>query len=295
MQPVNDIQHEPVMTSQVIDGLNVRAGGAYVDCTIGDGGHTAAILDASAPGGRVLGLDADPEAVAHSTRRLQSYGSRIVISNANFGALASQARAYGFVTADGLLFDLGLSSRQLDAEERGFSFRRSAPLDMRFTPEGQTAGDLVNGLPESELADLLYQLGEERRSRRIARAIVAARPINDAVELAETVARASGYRRGRTHPATRTFQALRMAANDEIGKLRLGLSQAAEVLRSSGRLVTIAYHSLEDREIKRFMAGGEVRPVNKRVLKPDTEEIARNRRSRSARMRVAEMRVAERL
>ena len=136
---------------------------------------------------------------------------------------------------------------------------------------------------------MIYTLGEERRSRRIARAIVAARPLTDAAELAEVVARASGYRRGRTHPATRTFQALRMATNDEIGNLRRGLSQAASVLNAGGRLVTIAYHSLEDREVKRFLNGGEVRPVSKRVLKPDAEEISRNRRSRSARMRIAEL------
>ena len=288
MTGADDIRHEPVMTAQVVAGLNVRDGGAYVDCTLGDGGHAEAILDASAPTGRVLGLDADPEAVAFSSRRLRRYGERVVVSNANFRAVAGQARAHGFLPADGLLFDLGLSSRQLDAEDRGFSFRRPGPLDMRFTPEGDTAGDLVNGLPEQELADLIYELGEEPRSRRIARAIVAARPVEDAAELAEIVARASGYRRGRTHPATRTFQALRMAANDELGALRAALDGAAETLAPGGRLVTIAYHSLEDREIKRFIAGGRVCAVHKRVVKPDAAETARNRRSRSARMRVAE-------
>lgn len=288
MQSPYDIQHEPVMTAQVIAGLNVRDGGAYVDCTLGDGGHAAAILDASAPGGRVLGLDADPEAIEHSARRLLPYGDRVVLSNANFNSLERQAHIHDFVPADGLLFDLGLSSRQLDSEDRGFSFRRSGPLDMRFSPEGPTAGDLVNSLPEQELADLIYELGEEPRSRRIARAIVGARPVHDAAELAQIVARASGYRRGRTHPATRTFQALRMAANDELGSLRSALGQSARVLTAGGRLVTIAYHSLEDREIKRFLAGGGLSPVNKRVIKPDPAETARNRRSRSARMRVAE-------
>ena len=159
---------------------------------------------------------------------------------------------------------------------------------MRFTPEGTSAADLVNDLPEEELANLIYTLGEEPRSRRIARAIVDARPIDDAVELAEVVARASGYRRGRTHPATRTFQALRMATNDELGNLRRGLEQAAEILGAGGRLVTLAYHSIEDREVKLFIRGGNLRPVTKHVLKPDAQEIARNRRSRSARMRVAE-------
>ena len=276
------------MPDQVIEGLAVRPGGAYIDCTLGDGGHAAAILEASAPDGRVLGIDADPEAIAPATERLRNFGARIVITNANFGTVASQAQASGFVPADGVLFDLGLSSRQLNAENRGFSFQRSAPLDMRFTPEGTSAADLVNDLPEEELANLIYTLGEEPRSRRIARAIIEARPIDDAVELAEVVARASGYRRGRTHPATRTFQALRMATNDELGNLRRGLEQAAEILGAGGRLVTLAYHSIEDREVKLFIRSGNLRPVTKHVLKPDAQEIARNRRSRSARMRVAE-------
>ncbi|MDE2838059.1 MAG: 16S rRNA (cytosine(1402)-N(4))-methyltransferase RsmH [Chloroflexota bacterium] len=284
----SDIHHEPVMAAEVVTWLAVRPGGAYVDCTLGDAGHATAILEASAPDGRVLGLDADPEALPPATERLRRFGDRAVVVNANFGTVASQASAYGFVPADGVLFDLGLSSRQLDVEERGFSFRRSAPLDMRFMPEGPSAAELVNGLPEQELADLIYTLGEEPRSRRIARAIVAARPLTDTAELAEVVARASGYRRGRTHPATRTFQALRMATNDELGNLRRGLSQAASVLDVGGRLVTIAYHSLEDREVKRFVGSGAVRPLTKRVIKPGPEEVARNRRSRSARMRVAE-------
>lgn len=288
METSDAIYHEPVMTKQVVAALAVRPGGAYIDCTLGDGGHAVAILDASDPDGRVLGIDADPEAIVSTSRRLGAFGQRVIITNANFGTVASQAHENGFVPVDGVLFDLGLSSRQLDVSDRGFSFRRSAPLDMRFNPSGTTAADLVNDLPESQLADTLYQLGEERRSRRIAKAIVAARPIDDAVELADVVAKASGYRRGRTHPATRTFQALRMAANDELGNLRMGLSQAASILQSGGRLVTIAYHSLEDREIKRFIAGTELKPVSKHVLKPEAEEIAHNRRSRSARMRIAE-------
>ena len=288
MQPNSAILHEPVMTAQVVAGLAARPGGAYVDCTLGDAGHAVAILEASAPTGRVLGLDADPEAIGPASARLRSFGKRAVVVNGNFGEMDVYARARGFVPADGVLFDLGVSSRQLDAEERGFSFRRDAPLDMRFTPEGASAADLVNGLPERELADLIYAFGEEPRSRRIARAIAAERPIAGAARLADVVARASGYRRGRTHPATRTFQALRIAVNDEIGALRRGLARAASALAAGGRLVTIAYHSLEDREIKRFINDGDVRPVNKRVLKPDSDETARNRRSRSARMRVAE-------
>ena len=191
--------------------------------------------------------------------------------------------------ANGVRFDLGLSSRQLDAEERGFSFRRPGPLDMRFGPgEGPTAADLVNGLDETELANLIYRFGEEPRSRRIARGIVANRPITDAVALAETVRRASGYARGRTHPATRTFQALRIAVNRELERLDAGLEQAPRVLGPGGRLVVIAYHSLEDRLVKRYMVSGAVRALSKKVTKPSADELRRNRRSRSARLRVAE-------
>ena len=280
--------HAPVMTAEVIEWLDVRPGGAYVDCTLGDGGHAYAILEASAPDGRVLGLDADPDAIPVASERLGCFGSRASVVNANFRAVASVAQASGFAPADGVLFDLGLSSRQLDLAERGFSFRRSAPLDMRFAPDGASAAELVNGLPEEELANLIYAYGEEPRSRRIARAIVAARPLTDAAELADVVARASGYRKGRTHPATRTFQALRIATNDEIGSLRSGLAQAASILSDKGRMVTIAYHSLEDREIKRFIGSGAVHPLTKHVIKPRTDETSGNRRSRSARMRIAE-------
>jgi 16S rRNA (cytosine1402-N4)-methyltransferase len=280
--------HEPVMMAEVLEGLAVRPGGVYIDCTLGDAGHAEAILAAAAPGGRLLGFDADPEAAAAARERLGGHPGAVVV-NANFATLEEHAQAHGFIPADGLLLDLGLSSRQLDAEDRGFSFRRPGALDMRFDPSsGENAADLVNHLDERELADVIYTLGEEPRSRRIARAIVAARPFTNAERLAEVVARASGYPRGRTHPATRTFQALRMAVNDELGSLRAVLEQAVRVLRSGARLVAIAYHSLEDRELKRFIASGALRAVTKKVLRPSVDEVARNRRSRSARVRVAE-------
>ncbi|MEK9658745.1 MAG: 16S rRNA (cytosine(1402)-N(4))-methyltransferase RsmH [Chloroflexota bacterium] len=280
--------HEPVMMAEVLDGLAVHPGGAYIDCTLGDAGHAEAILAAATPNGRLLGFDADPEAAGAARARLAAHPGTVVV-NANFNRLEEHAHAHGFIPADGLLLDLGLSSRQLDAEDRGFSFRRPGALDMRFDPSrGQSAAELVNHLDERELADVIYTLGEEPRSRRIARAIVAARPFTDAERLAEVVARSSGYPRGRTHPATRTFQALRMAVNDELGSLRALLEQAVRVLRSGARLVAIAYHSLEDRELKRFIAGGALRAVTKKVLRPSAEEVARNRRSRSARVRVAE-------
>ena len=281
--------HQPVMADRVVEGLAVHPGGAYIDCTLGDGGHATAILDAAAPAGRLLGIDADPEATAAARDRLKPYGAAAKVVDGNFMALESLAAAHGFVPADGVLFDLGLSSRQIDAEERGFSFRRPGPLDMRFTPgEGPTAADLVNGLGEAELADLIYRFGEEPRSRRIARGIVAARPITDAAVLADTVRRASGYARGRTHPATRTFQALRIAVNHEMESLEAGLQQAPRVLGPGGRLVVIAYHSLEDRRVKRFMNAGPMRPLSRKVTKPSDDELRANRRARSARLRVAE-------
>ena len=283
-------RHDPVMSVEAVEGLRVRAGGAYVDCTLGDGGHTTEILAASAPTGRVLALDADPEALAASEDRLAPFGSRVRMVRSNFARVACVVRAEGFAPAHGVLFDLGLSSRQLDSEERGFSFQRPGPLDMRFAPdEEQTAADLVNRLSEQELANLLWTYGEEPRSRRIARGIVAARPITDAARLAEVVRRSSGYGRGRTHPATRTFQALRIAVNGELAALEAGLHGAADILAHNGRLVTIAYHSLEDRMVKKFVRSDErLEAVNRKVVKPSAEETHRNRRSRSARMRVAE-------
>ena len=300
-EPTSNGYHEPVLVAEALEGLAVQPGGAYLDCTLGDAGHTLAIIEASAPDGRVLGLDADPEGVASARARLSSLwidtedGGRAVLVQANFATLEAVAAAHGFAGADGVLFDLGLSSRQLDIASRGFSFRRAEPLDMRFDPtlgpeDGPTAAELVNETSERELADIIYQLGEEPRSRRIARGIAAHRPIADTAELAEVVRRASGYPRGRTHPATRTFQALRMTVNQELENLRAGLEQAVRVLRLGGRLVTIAYHSLEDRVVKEFFAAGYegIVRINKKVLKPSQEEVRRNRRSRSARMRIAE-------
>ena len=288
--------HQPVMVAEAVDGLTVRPGGRYIDCTLGEGGHATAILDAAMPGGRLLGIDADPEAVAFCRQRLAAYGSAAMLVHANFDALEAVATAHGFVPAQGVLLDLGLSSRQLEGEQRGFSFQRAEPLDMRFDPaQDLTAAELVNETNERELAGLIFELGEEPRSRRIARAIVASRPIATAQQLAEVVRRASGYRNSRVHPATRTFQALRMTVNRELANLESVLSQVYRVLDLGGRLVTIAYHSLEDRMIKVFLAPAHeleadqrLRPLMKRVIRPSQEEVRRNRRSRSARMRVAE-------
>ncbi|GIV97053.1 MAG: ribosomal RNA small subunit methyltransferase H [Herpetosiphonaceae bacterium] len=246
--------HIPVLYNEVLDGLAVRPGGSYVDGTVGGGGHSAGILERSAPDGRLLGLDQDPEALAAAAERLRPFGERVTLVRANFRDLAQVAPANGFVELDGVLLDIGVSSYQLDRAERGFSFLVDAPLDMRMDPEGPaTAADLVNNLPEEELADVIFRYGEERGSRRIARRIVERRrqrPIVTTGELAQLVVEALGGKREKIHPATRTFQALRIAVNDELRALEDGLEAATSLLRPGGRLAVISFHSLEDRIVK---------------------------------------------
>jgi 16S rRNA (cytosine1402-N4)-methyltransferase len=306
--------HRPVLLAQTIALLAPHPGGRYLDGTFGGGGHTRAILDASAPDGRVLALDADPEAILRARPLLDDprYGDRLVIVQENFANLADAARAHGFAPLDGILLDLGLSSFQLDTPERGFSFRFDAPLDMRFDPDrGPSAADLVNTLDPESLANLIWRLGEEPKSRAIARAIERERarePISTTARLAEIVAAACGGRRGRdTHPATRTFQALRIAVNDELAVLERALDGALSVLAPGGRLAVIAFHSLEDRIVKQFIARESAqclcppgtpicicghRPrlakITRKPVMPDATEQAENPRSRSAVMRVAE-------
>ncbi|RLC66005.1 MAG: 16S rRNA (cytosine(1402)-N(4))-methyltransferase, partial [Chloroflexi bacterium] len=240
--------HVPVLFQEVLEGLRVRPGGRYVDATVGGGGHAAGILAASAPDGRLLGLDRDPAALEVAAERLAPYGERATLVHASFGRVAEAARSRSFVPADGVVFDLGLSSLQLADPSRGFAFMEDGPLDMRFDPteERRTAVALVNELAEEELAELLYRYGEERRARSIAEAIVAARPIHTTGELASVV-EGVVKRRGRIHPATRTFQALRIAVNDELAELEAALPQAVEILAPGGRLAVISFHSLEDR------------------------------------------------
>jgi len=300
--------HIPVLFQAVLDGLQVRPGGRYIDATVGGGGHAAGILASSSPDGCLLGLDRDPAAVETAHARLTPYAGRVVLVCSSFGRLAEIARARDFVPADGVLFDLGLSSLQLADPTRGFAFRTDGPLDMRFDPTtgGPTAADLVNELPAEELAALLYRYGEERQARRIVEAIVAARPLHTTKELAAVVEGVVG-RRGRIHPATRTFQALRIAVNDELAALEAALPRAVEVLAPGGRLAVISFHSLEDRLVKRFMrresrdciCSPEVPVctcnhkatlglVTRKPVRPTADEIAANPRSRSARLRVAE-------
>ena len=303
-------EHQPVLLTEVIQGLALQPGDKVIDGTFGGGGHAAAMLQAIAPHGRLLGLDADPMAIAQGRRRFarEIEEGKVVLVHANFVHLREVAEAAGFTAVAGILLDLGLSSLQLAQAERGFSFQVAAPLDMRFdSSRGAPASELVNRLSENELADLLYRYGEEPCSRRIARAIVEARPIRDTLHLAEVVARAVGRRRSRIHPATRTFQALRIAVNQELEALTAVLPQAISLLRPGGRIAVIAFHSLEDRVVKRFFQQesrdcicppeapvctcshrATVRLITRHPQRPREEEIARNPRSRSARLRIAE-------
>jgi 16S rRNA (cytosine1402-N4)-methyltransferase len=300
--------HVPVMVEEVLEALAVIPGGRYVDCTVGTGGHAEAILEAASPGGLLLGLDVDADALEVAARRLERFGPDVRLVKANYRDLMAVCRSYNFVPVHGVLFDLGLSSFQLAHPQRGFSFQMEGPLDMRFNQtQDLRAHDLVNKLPEKELADIIWRYGEERQARRIARAIVRARPIHTTVELAEVVARAVERASGRIHPATRTFQALRIAVNQELENLEVALYQAVQVLGKGGRLVVISYHSLEDRVVKRFLwqeardcicpPGSPVcqcghratlRVVSRGPMRPSPQEVERNPRARSARMRVAE-------
>ncbi len=290
-----------------MDLLQPHPGGLYIDGTLGAGGHTAGLLQASAPDGRVLAFDRDPEAIAHSREKLQSYQDRVIFANSSFADMTAVASAHGIAAVDGILLDLGLSSRQLADGGRGFSFMVEGPLDMRFGPaQEQTAGDLVNNLGETDLADLLWRYGEVKSGRRIARAIVAQRPIATTTELSAIVAAEVG-RHGRIHPATQVFQALRIAVNGELGELERGLYAGVHLLRPGGRMAIISFHSLEDRFVKQSFrelgkdcicppqqpictCGKEatVRLVTRKALQASPEEQASNPRSRSARLRVVE-------
>ncbi len=311
------IPHIPVLLGEVIEGLQVRPGGVYIDATVGAGGHSAAIMS-RAEGGRLLGLDTDPTALGLVAERLSNYieQGQVQLIRANFEQLEESATSEGFDQVDGVLFDLGVSSMQLDTPERGFSFRTEGPLDMRLDPQGDvTAADLVNSLPEGELADLIYKYGEEPASRRIARRIVEERaraPITTTSQLANIVSRALGGRvAGRTrnpiHPATKTFQALRIAVNRELDVLERGLEAAVNLLRPGGRLAVISFHSLEDRAVKQFIRQAQkgcicppeypvcvcgrqptLKAINAKPIEATQEEAQANPRSRSAKLRVAE-------
>ena len=300
--------HIPVLLKETMEALAVQPGGRYIDCTLGAGGHAAAILEHSSPGGQLLGIDADPEAIKIARARLKAYSGSTLLINENFANLQAICLKYDFFPVHGILFDLGLSSLQLNGNGRGFSFQHDAPLDMRLSPSQEvTAADIINTSPEAELAHLIRKYGEEGYSRQIAHRIVNQRPIKTTLQLAQTIERAIGRRRGRIHPATKTFQALRIAVNHELEHLEAALKQAINLLGFEGRLVLISYHSLEDRIVKQFMrqesmgcicppgtptciCGHTVslRLINKRVITPSLVEVQLNPRSRSAKLRAAE-------
>ncbi|NJO04337.1 MAG: 16S rRNA (cytosine(1402)-N(4))-methyltransferase RsmH [Chloroflexaceae bacterium] len=312
MQPY---AHTPVLLAEVLHFLQPRPGGVYIDGTLGGGGHATAVLQQVHPDGRLLALDADPAALQAVQTRWQALeqpfaaGSYTLLQS-TFENLETLAHAHGFSAVDGILFDLGVSSHQLDTATRGFSFLAEGPLDMRLDPTAETtAADLVNTLDEQALADTIYRYGEERLSRRIARRIVEQRqqqPISTTTELAALVARAVGGRGtkrgpGAIHPATRTFQALRIAVNRELAQLEAVLPQAVRLLRPGGRLAVISFHSLEDRIVKQFFRdesgyGGNEAPdrpvtlqiITKKPVEAGEDETRTNPRSRSAKLRVAE-------
>ncbi len=305
--------HIPVLLAETVTALDPRPGGRFIDCTIDGGSHSAVILERTGPDGRLLGLDADPEACEAARERFRDAGDRVQVVRANFRHVARVATENGFTGVDGILMDLGFSSRQIDAPERGFSFNTDGPLDMRFDRSaGISAADYLARASPQEIEMTLRTLGEEPRARSIAASIVRARerePIHTTGALAETVARAVGGRQGRIHPATRTFQALRILVNDELGALREALPQCVALLRRGGRLAVISFHSLEDRIVKTFFRdqAGETGPelpralpvvptatdaslriITRRPIRPTDAEMQMNPRSRSARLRVAE-------
>ena len=308
--PANS-SHMPVLLTPTLDGLAVRPGAWVVDCTVGGGGHTEALLSRSAPDGRVLGIDADPAAIRRVSLRLADAiaAQRLMLFHGDFARLEEAAAFHSFASVDGILLDLGVSSFQLQTSERGFSFLQAGPLDMRFDPaQPLRAADIVNDWDERDLADVIFRYGEEPQSRRIARYLVQHRPFATTAQLADAIERAVGGRRGsRLHPATRTFQALRIVVNGELAQIEAVLPQALRLLKPGGRLAVISFHSLEDRIVKQWMQdeartytpdptrlhSGYDRQPTLRILtrKPivaDEAEVSRNPRSRSAKLRIAE-------
>jgi 16S rRNA (cytosine1402-N4)-methyltransferase len=303
------VRHVPVLLAEVLAALAPQAGGRYLDGTFGAGGYSRAILDA-APDVTLLGLDRDPTAIAGGADLVAAMAGRLTLSQANFGELAEEAERFRMTPLDGVVLDIGVSSMQIDQAERGFSFRFDGPLDMRMSSSGQSAADLVNEAEEGLLANIFYHYGEERRSRAVARAVIEARrkaPITTTKQLADLVASIVWGEPGGAHPATRVFQALRIAVNDELGELVRALHAAETALKPGGRLVVVTFHSLEDRIVKQFFAerSGRVpagsrhapavaaaqptfRLVAKGAVAPSEAEMRANPRARSAKLRAAE-------
>jgi len=301
--------HTSVLLEESIALLDIHPDGKYIDATLGAGGHAEKMLERSSPSGRLLGLDADPRAIELAQQRLGRFVGRYVLVHTNFRYIEQAATEHDFNPCDGVLFDLGISSMQVDAWAAGFSFRRDEPLDMRFDPtSGKTAADIIRESSEQELARIIWEYGEEPKSRQIARAIKSIRePVITTVQLVQAVESVYKGKRSRIHPATRTFQALRIAVNDELDALQEGLAGALRVLRVGGRLVVISFHSLEDRIVKHFMRERskgcicppeqlvctcnhrpEIKVLTRKPIVPSEEEVKVNPRSRSAKLRAAE-------
>jgi len=301
------LPHRSVLYQPIINALRPQSPGHYVDGTLGAGGHAQGVLEACAPDGHLLGLDLDPRALEIARQRLSGFGSRVIIRQASYTTLKAQLEDLGWPAVQGIVLDLGVSSMQLDEAERGFSFQQEGPLDMRFSPDQKTtASDLVNRLPEDQLADIIWRYGEEQQSRRIARAIVQSRPLHTTLQLAEVIRKATGGR-SRLHPSTLTFQALRIAVNTELQAIEEVLPQAIQALDKGGRLAIISFHSLEDRLVKQTFRResrdcicppeqpvctcghrANIIEITRHPIVAGETEIQENPRARSARLRVVE-------
>jgi 16S rRNA (cytosine1402-N4)-methyltransferase len=308
--PGDPIPHQPVLYHEVLEYLAPVSGGKYVDGTLGAGGHARGVLENTAPDGRLLGLDLDPEALVIARQRLLTFGERAVIRQASYRQAAAILQDMKWVPVQGILLDLGVSSMQIDQGRRGFSFMENGPLDMRFDPyKGPSAADLVNNCSETELARIIWEYGEERYSRRIARAIVDARPLRTTAELAKLVSRCVPGHAEKIHPATRTFQALRIATNQELEAIKASLPELVNILAPGGRIAVISFHSLEDRIVKRFFKResrdcicppeqpictcqhqAALTILTKKPIRAKEKEQTENPRARSAKLRAAEKR-----
>ncbi|RLD05937.1 MAG: 16S rRNA (cytosine(1402)-N(4))-methyltransferase [Chloroflexi bacterium] len=300
--------HQPVLYHEIIQALQPKNKGYYVDCTLGAGGHALGILQASQPEGKLLGFDLDPQALALARETLAPHEQRILLLQRSYTTLSETLQEIQWHLVNGIVLDLGVSSMQFDTAERGFSFREDAPLDMRFSPKiAESAADIINTYSEAELAEIIFRYGEERASRRIAKAIIRDRPIRTTFELASLISTVIPRRGKRVHPATRTFQALRIAVNDELDSIESILPQATNALAPGGRLAIISFHSLEDRLVKQYFRReskncicpprqpvctcnhkASIKEIARKPIRPSDEEIAKNPRARSAKLRIVE-------
>lgn len=307
---VNDSKqpHLPVLYQEVIQYLSPATPGKFVDGTVGAGGHAYGMLSTFGSGNELLGIDLDPVALEHASARLLSFGKSVQLHQGSYADISDHLHRIGWLKVRGILLDLGVSSMQLDMPEKGFSFRADAPLDMRFNPSAPLTGaDLLNGSDELEISRILWEYGEERQARRLAKAIVARRPVDTTSQLVSIIEKTIGYHRGGIHPATRTFQAIRIAVNDELGNLEAFLPKAVDALESGGRLAIISFHSLEDRIVKHYFQReskdcielplpivctcghkATVKIITRHPVEASDEEKSNNPRSRSAKLRVAE-------